>query len=213
MLPVGPADAGRLAEPQLVVKSLTGPHFGPVSLEVQTGEVLVLSGASGVGKSLILRAIADLDPGDGMVRMGGMTREKYEPTEWRRLVGLLPSESHWWSNRVGDHFPDDGCRWLDALGLDREALSWTVSRLSSGERQRLALLRMLAIEPRVLLLDEPTANLDPDTSLSVERLVQRYLAERPACAIWVSHHQAQVDRIGNRVLRIGAGGRAEGEAL
>ncbi|MEA3412072.1 MAG: ATP-binding cassette domain-containing protein [Pseudomonadota bacterium] len=195
------------------MKSLTGPHFGPVSLEVQAGEVLVLSGPSGVGKSLILRAIADLDPGDGMVCMGGMAREQYAPTEWRRLVGLLPSESHWWSNRVGDHFPDDGCRWLDALGLDPGALSWTVSRLSSGERQRLALLRMLAIEPRVLLLDEPTANLDPDTSLSVERLVQRYIAERAACAIWVSHHQAQVDRIGSRVLRIGAGGRAQGEAL
>jgi len=207
MPPVRSGVAEPSGEPLLAVESLTGPHFGPVTLNVPAGEVLVLSGASGVGKSLILRGIADLDPVDGGVCVQGVARDRYSPTEWRRLVGLLPSESHWWSNRVGDHFPNNGGRWLETLGLGGEALSWTVSRLSSGERQRLALLRMLAIEPRILLLDEPTANLDPESTRAVESLVMQYLDERSACAIWVSHLQAQVDRIGSRIVQIGAGGK------
>ncbi|MDX1335484.1 MAG: ATP-binding cassette domain-containing protein, partial [Gammaproteobacteria bacterium] len=75
-----------------------------------------------------------------------------------------------------------------------------VSRLSSGERQRLALLRMLENSPRVLLLDEPTANLDRENTLLVENMIARYVQDHEAAAVWVSHDAEQQERLGVPVL-------------
>lgn len=199
----------RSTDALLTVDLLSGAHFGPISFCLSAGEVVVLSGPSGAGKSLILRGIADLDPATGSVFLEGSARERFPASEWRTLVGMLPSESGWWAKRVEDHFSGRDNAWFGLLGLDSDALSWTVARLSSGERQRLALLRLLANGPKVLLLDEPTANLDPDATLAVEGLVKRYVKERSACAIWVSHLREQVERVGDRVIRIMKGGRVE----
>jgi ABC-type iron transport system FetAB ATPase subunit len=77
-----------------------------------------------------------------------------------------------------------------------------VARLSSGERQRLALLRLLANTPRVLLLDEPTANLDPASTLRVEAVIGEFRKTHRAAVIWVSHDPAQIARVANRHLRV-----------
>lgn len=184
----------------LDIKELRGAHFGPISLALHAGECVVVSGSSGSGKSLFLRALADLDPNAGEVRLQKGSRLDYEPDQWRRQVALLPAESHWWSETVGEHFPVPGEQHLPALGFDIEALSWSVSRLSSGERQRLALLRLLANRPHVLLLDEPTANLDSRNTLRVETLIKRYIEDTKACCLWVTHDLSQVERIADRVI-------------
>jgi putative ABC transport system ATP-binding protein len=80
-----------------------------------------------------------------------------------------------------------------------------VARLSSGERQRFALLRLLANRPRVLLLDEPTANLDPDNVIRVEKLVATYMAAEGAGVLWVSHDPLQTTRVARRTLWMEAG--------
>ena len=184
--------------------------FGPVSFAVAAGECLVLRGPSGAGKSQLLRALADLDPSEGEVWLEGIERRAMPVTAWRRAVGLLPAEAAWWHETVGAHFDEPAAVDVVALGFRPGVMDWEVTRLSSGERQRLALLRVLANHPRVLLLDEPTANLDDDNAARVEALVRAYLKEHGACALWVSHDPAEVRRMADQVLVLDA--RGEGQA-
>ena len=132
-----------------------------------------ISGPSGSGKTSLLRAIADLDEHEGNVSLDGIECNGLRAPDWRRRVGLLPAESDWWYEHVGEHFAavsEDG---LKQLGFDSSMLGRKVLRLSSGERQRLALLRLLANEPQVLLLDEPTASLDPKNTRRAEQLIAK----------------------------------------
>lgn len=180
----------------------------PVDLTVSAGELVLVSGPSGSGKSLLLRAVADLDPHEGEAWIDGTARSSLTGPEWRSRVGLLPAESHWWGDLVGDHFVADAGELLGVLGFGDEVLGWSVSRLSTGERQRLALARMLNIGPEVLLLDEATANLDPTNRERVEALVERYRTERRAAVLWVSHDPDQRRRLDGRRLVIVDGGLA-----
>ena len=185
----------------------------PVDLELAAGELVFLSGPSGSGKSLLLRALADLDPHEGEVLIDGTRRSGMSAPEWRRRVGLLPAESHWWTESVGDHFSESSGETTDLLrklGFGSQVLSWSVARLSTGERQRLALARLIANRPEVLLLDEPTANLDPTNRDRVEAVVQDYRRDRVAAVLWVSHDPDQRLRLGGRRLFI-ANARLEAE--
>ena len=174
-----------------------------VSLEVAPGEIVCLSGASGSGKSRLLRAVADLEPHGGEVWLAGRAQSMLPAHRWRRRVMLVPAESLWWSDRVGEHFPDgiedDD---LDALGFDRQVLSWQAGRLSSGEKQRLALLRGLSRQPSALLLDEPTANLDELMTRRVEDWLMVKVRNAGWPVLWVAHDKAQIARVANRHLHI-----------
>ncbi len=77
--------------------------------------------------------------------------------------------------------------------------------LSSGEKQRLALLRGLSRRPKVLLLDEPTANLDVDNAAAVEQLLQTMQEREGLCMLWTTHHDLQRDRVAKRTLSIESG--------
>ena len=187
--------------PVLELQDLITHHLGPVSFRLAQG-CAVLSGPSGSGKTLLLRAISDLDPHQGQVLLDGTAQTALRASLWRRRVGYLPAESHWWEDRVGPHFQADTKDLLEELGFGTGVLSWEVARLSSGERQRLALARLLSVRPRVLLLDEPTANLDAGNGRRVERVIKDYLDGEGALALWVSHDAEQRQRVGNRRFRI-----------
>lgn len=187
--------------PRLEVRRLSGSVFHDASLRLAAGECVALTGPSGSGKTVLLRAIADLDPNDGEVLLDGEPRGHFAPSAWRRALSLVPAEPAWWGTRVGEHFPHGADAELPALGLPVEALDWEVARCSSGERQRLALLRALALAPRVLLLDEPTANLDAESRRRVEDLVSRF-REAGGAVLWVTHDPEQALRVAERRMEL-----------
>lgn len=170
------------------------------------GEGIVIRGPSGGGKTLLLRAIADLDPNEGEVRLDGRDRATMSGPEWRRLVGYLPAEPGWWADTVGEHFTD----WTVALAVVRELgfpddpKSWPIARLSTGERLRLALIRALMVGPKVLLLDEPTAALDPASVTAVESAIGARVRAGLA-VLWVTHDVEQAKRVAVRQLVVSGG--------
>ena len=183
--------------PILELRDLRTKHLGPINLHLD-GPCCTLTGPSGSGKTLLLRAIADLDPHEGQVFADGVEQRDIPGPHWRRRVAYLPAESHWWDDRVRAHLSVHDSALLQAVGFAPEVLDWSIGRLSSGERQRLALVRMLELAPRVLLLDEPTANLDGDSRQRVERLILEYLRRENALALWVTHDATQKRRVGTR---------------
>ncbi|MBM9536020.1 ATP-binding cassette domain-containing protein [Desulfobulbus alkaliphilus] len=201
--------------PDLEVRNLCFRDRGPYSFHIAGGECVGLRGASGTGKSLLLRAMVDLDQRTGTMRLGAIQADEVAAPLWRRMVGLLPAESYWWLESVGEHFADFSKVKEDvlvALGFDRSVGNWHVSRLSTGEKQRLAIIRLLANQPRCLLLDEPTASLDQCSVSQVEELLIRYCRDNEVPMLWVSHDPAQLGRVchrrflmENKGLLVGAG--------
>lgn len=194
----------------LQISNLRTPVLASASFTIAAGECVVLRGASGAGKTLLLRAIADLDPNEGRVRLGTIDRDSVPGPEWRRLAGYLPAEPGWWEDRIGRHFSD----WAAALplirrlGLPETAGDWPVARASTGERLRLALARALVPKPKVLLLDEPTGALDAVAVASVEAVIAAAVADGLA-VLWVTHDAAQARRVASRHLIIAGGKIAE----
>lgn len=176
-----------------------------VDLALAAREILCLSGPSGSGKTLLLRAIADLDPGTGELYLRDRRREQLSGPEWRRQVVYVAAESAWWADTPKDHFQCAPSA-LAQLGLQPTVMLRQVSSLSTGERQRLALLRALALTPPVLLLDEPTAALD----LSGREVLLRELdamaadPESPAMVL-VTHHVEEIPPAFTHVLLMRAG--------
>jgi len=190
------------------VRNLKRLSIGPVDLDLAPGEIVALVGPSGVGKSLLLRALADLDPNAADVRLNGASRESMSAPEWRRQVLYVAAHAGWWDDTVEAHFSGAmrgrTVELLQRLGLESTALGWPVSNLSTGERQRLSFARALALEPKVLLLDEPTSGLDADNANRVEALVRRQSVEGTA-VLFVTHDAHQAQRLGGRVLRLEGG--------
>ena len=190
----------------LSVSKLRSRLFGPIDLEVDCGECVAVVGASGAGKSLLLRAIVDLDPNEGDVSWKTRSRNTMPAPEWRRLVGYVPAETGWWADQVVAHFEssEEALALFEAVGLPREAMGWDVARLSTGERHRLGLVRALLQKPDALLLDEPTAALDEAATRAVEVLVRRELQSGTAILL-VTHDVRQAERLASRCLTIADG--------
>jgi len=125
----------------LQVRDLRTSILKRVSFTLSAAECIAVKGPSGAGKTLLLRAIADLDPNQGVVTLDGRDRSTIAAPEWRRLVGYVPAEPGWWAETVGEHFREwqaaSAC--LRKLGFSEESRTWPITRMSTGERLRLAL--------------------------------------------------------------------------
>lgn len=190
---------------RLELQQLKARGTEAIDLSVTGGECVCLSGPSGAGKTVLLRAVADLDPHQGTVALDDAPINTFKPAEWRQRVGLLPAESQWWHDRVGEHFCRIEAERWQRLGFDTQTADWAVAHLSTGERQWLALLRLLANRPAALLLDEPTAALDPENVVRAETLIGEYRREQQVPVLWVSHDPAQIRRVADRHFHIEGG--------
>lgn len=187
----------------LRLEQLQPRGLDPIDLEIGAGECIAVQGASGSGKSLLLRAIADLDPCPGEALLDGVSRSAMPGPAWRRRVIYVAAESGWWAERVGDHFEDwpGVIQRHGSLGLAGDCDGWPVQGLSTGERQRLALLRAIEQAPSVLLLDEPTAGLDAAAIAAAEALLGDCRRDGRAL-IWVTHDPTQAARMATRQLSL-----------
>jgi phosphate-transporting ATPase len=195
----------------LQVRTLTRPGLEPVDLDLAGGEALAVLGPSGSGKTLLLRAIADLDPNQGSVSLDGVSRESVSAPAWRRKVTYLAAEPGWWSDRVADHFPDPeaGRALLPALALPATMMERPVAELSTGERHRIALARVLVQSPQVMLLDEPTSGLDQGSTRAVEAVLRERIGHG-AALLFSTHDEELAQRLGDRQMRVRKG-RIEAE--
>jgi len=191
----------------LSLKQLTTSHIGPIDLSIGPGQAIGISGSSGSGKTLLLRAIADLDPHHGEVYLFGKAQTQHIPSHWRQHVAFFATESQWWGDRVDEHMPEsaDQDHLLSLRGFEPETIHWSIDRLSSGEKQRLAIVRQLALSPSVLLLDEPTSSLDRENAQRIEDMLLQYQRQRQAIMIWVSHDREQLSRVSQRQFRMSTG--------
>jgi ABC-type multidrug transport system ATPase subunit len=189
----------------LQVENLRSALAGPFTFTVEPGTCLAITGPSGSGKTLLLRMLADLDPNEGTVSLDRIDRSTLPAPSWRRRVGLVPARCGWWDHRVDAHFEADvaGERFALAarLLLPEGVFGRGVAQASTGERQRLGLIRALLARPRVLLLDEPTGSLDPVATGAVERLLADQLI-RGTSLLMVTHDAAQADRMGSKHLQM-----------
>lgn len=192
----------------LRIEKLHVEPLPPMSFAVQDGECLAIEGPSGSGKTRLLRAIADLDPAPGHIFLNGAERNEIPGHEWRRRVRYASAEPVWWTEtpRAAFYSPNKSpnerlARLLSALALSPKILDQSIASLSTGERQRLALIRALFDEPQVLLLDEPASALDSEaTALAAELIRFQILAGRSV--IVTAHEQTAVSKLAHIKLQL-----------
>ncbi len=191
-----------------------------VSLRLGAGQRLAVTGPAGSGKTLLLRAMVLLDPLQaGEVLFEGRRMAHDEIPRFRRSVVYLHQRPALFDQRVEDVFrrpftlavhrghafdKNRIVRWLGVVGRKASFLDKRTDDLSGGEAQIVALLRALQLDPRVLLLDEPTASLDGPTSRAVEGLLDSWLAESPdaRAMVWVTHDREQAQHVAETTLYI-----------
>ncbi|MEU4892251.1 thiol reductant ABC exporter subunit CydD [Streptomyces sp. NPDC044780] len=201
----------------------TEPSLARTSFEIRPGETVAVVGPSGAGKSTLLDAVLGFAaPDEGRVLIGGRDLAALDPESWRRQIAWVPQRPYLFAGTIAENVrlarPDaddeavrtalryaDAYRFVSALpdGIETR-LGEMGAGLSAGQRQRIALARAFLADRPVLLLDEPTANLDGETEASVVEAVRR-LAEGRTVLLVV--HRPALLPLADRVLRLpGAGG-------
>jgi len=190
-----------------------------VALSLAEGEIVDVTGPSGAGKTTLLRAVALLLPGaTGELELAGAAAHTMSPQEWRSRVALLPQKPALvcgdvrtnlvlpWTLKVrhAHHAPAEEVlrAGMDGLALGAVALDRDVARLSVGQQARIALLRVLLTHPTVLLLDEPDAALDADSSGALAAALSDF-ASQGGAVLRVRHREA--DGLATRRLRLESG--------
>lgn len=197
--------------------------LAPTHFSLCAGTRLAIMGPSGSGKSVLLRALALLDPLDGgRVLWHGRTIRRHAIPRYRRSVAYLRQRPAHAEGTVESmlRYPYSLAVYRDRqfdrarvaqlalhAGRSPDFLDKRASELSGGEAQIAALLRVLHLDPDVLLLDEPTSALDPDATRAIEALVGAWFDAAPETRayMWISHDPAQAARIGAARMTMHAG--------
>ncbi|QKG84074.1 ABC transporter ATP-binding protein [Kroppenstedtia pulmonis] len=185
----------------------------PISFCVDQGEFISLVGASGCGKSTVLSIIAGLIPASsGEIRLWGEPVTKPSKRigymlqqdcllDWRTVRENILLGLEFWGLK-NESNQSHAYYWLDELGLSH-TMNQYPSQLSGGMRQRVALVRTLAVKPDILLLDEPFSALDYQNKLYLEELLLSVLKKRRITALLVTHDLEEALACTDRVLIMG----------
>lgn len=195
----------------------------PASLDIHGGEHLILTGPSGAGKSVLMRSLALLDPlCGGTLRFRGEAVTAHDIPKFRAQVAYCRQRPAVLGGTVEDNLRlpfelkvntgrmysrERVLELLAAAGKNADFLAKDGRDLSGGEGQVMGLVRAMQLDPTILLLDEPTAALDPESTMQVEALVLGWARARPSdiATVWISHDPQQDLRVGTRHLRVVAG--------
>jgi len=179
-----------------------------------------IAGPSGAGKSTLLRLFNRLaDPAVGTVRYRGRDVRDYDVLALRREVGLVPQLPAMLAGTVAMNVSfgaqlagkaADVPTALRLAGLDETFADRPAGRLSVGEQQRVMLARALALQPKVLLLDEPTAALDERSKAAVERTLLHLRERLSVSFVFVTHELAQAERLADRIVWLERGRLSRG---
>ena len=228
------AAAGRGNRSVIEFRNVSKLYAGDVGLEhatfsIRSGEFVFLVGSTGSGKSTVMRLlIKELEPTDGTIRVAGHDLERIKRKRvpyFRRNVGVVFQDFKLLQNRT---VYDNVAYALKVTGGTRKEIRAKVpdilrltglstklhnlpTQLSGGEQQRVSIARAFVNHPPLLLADDPTGNLDPDTSIDIMRLL--YRINRTGTTVLVAtHDQQMVDKMRRRVLELSRGRIVRDEA-
>ncbi len=193
-----------------------------VSLHIEKGEFVFLVGPSGSGKSTFIRLlIRELEPDRGRVSVGGRdlaTLRRWKVPYLRRNIGcvfqdfkLLPNKTAFENimyalvvtGNAGGTSKKKAAEILSLVGLGHKSSSYP-NELSGGEQQRVSIARAFVNHPPLLVADEPTGNLDPDTSMGIMQLLYR-INKTGTTVLMATHDREMVDRMRRRVVALDEG--------
>jgi putative ABC transport system ATP-binding protein len=191
-----------------------------ISFTVQPSDFVVLLGPSGSGKSTLLRMLNCLNsPTSGSICFNDKSLTDFEITQLRQKVGMVFQSptmingtvrenltmTQKWTKEDNGLADDELIEILEHVGLNSAFLDQDARSVSGGEQQRIALARILLNKPEVLLLDEPTANLDPQLAIKILKLVYQLYQDLKLTVILVSHDHQTIKQFAKRVAYLIAG--------
>jgi putative ABC transport system ATP-binding protein len=203
----------------IVKKDLKGhPILNGISAKVMEGELITIIGPSGSGKSTFLSLINRMtDPDSGTLNFRGTPYIEIDVLKLRRKIGMVfqlptmlpgtvkdnlligPSLFH---EKLSEKEIDE---LIEQVSLPKTIKDQDARSLSGGQKQRVSLARTLANRPEILLLDEVTASLDPNSTEGIEELIQSLHREQGKSILWVSHNLKQAKKVGQYTWVIAEG--------
>jgi len=188
-------------------------------LEIYKGEITCIVGRSGGGKSTFLKLLNNMiSSKKGNIKFKGKNIEEYNPIKLRREILMLPQNPVIFSGTIRDNFTitlqyndlelQNDQRYnelLKKVGLSNQNLDSSAEKLSGGEKQRLALARILLLDPNTLLLDEPSSALDEETEELIIDMVVNFINEKNGTLVMVTHSKEIAKRYADRIITINEG--------
>jgi len=185
-----------------------------IDLDIKKGEIITLVGPSGSGKSTLLRCLNRLiEPDQGTIHFENKDYSTIPIHTLRKNIVMVPQESVMFPGTIQDNIrfglnihgikdEDIIVKSIVDAGLSESFLKKNAEKISGGEKKRVSLARALVIQPKVLLLDEPTSGVDPKNIETVEQNIISFTTQRHLTVIWVTHDVQQAKRVSKRIANL-----------